>query len=111
MNSATLGAVRALADTTGRPLWAASLAPGQPETLLGRPVVECEAMPNVGAGALPIAVGDRRRALILYTRCDASVLRDPYSKARSGLTCFHLLARFGAAVVNFEALKLTVVSA
>jgi HK97 family phage major capsid protein len=64
MNSATAAAVMQfkLAD---RYLWSESLAAGQPASLIGYPVVICEAMPDIGEDAFPIAFGDWDRAYIL----------------------------------------------
>jgi HK97 family phage major capsid protein len=65
MNSAVAGEVRKLKDTAGRFLWADSLAPGEPATLLGFPVAIAESMPAVATNALPIMFGDFSRAYIL----------------------------------------------
>lgn len=65
MNSAVAGAVRQLKDGSGRYIWMDGLAAGQPATLLGYPVVICEAMPGVSANAYPIAFGNFDRGYIL----------------------------------------------
>lgn len=46
MNDSFAGVIRKLADTTGRPLWEFSLQLGQPDVLLGYPVITD---PNFGA--------------------------------------------------------------
>jgi HK97 family phage major capsid protein len=65
MNSAVAAVIRTLKDSTGRFLWADGLALGQPASLLGYPVVICEAMPGIGANAHPIAFGNFDRGYIL----------------------------------------------
>lgn len=58
MNDTTLAAIRSLKDGNGKYLWQPSYQAGQPETILGRPVVEAVDMPNVASGAFPIIFGD-----------------------------------------------------
>jgi HK97 family phage major capsid protein len=72
MNSATAAVVRKLKDGQSNYLWAQSFAAGQPERLLGYPVVIWEQMQDVGANNHPIAFGDFRRGYIL---CDRSPIR------------------------------------
>ena len=57
-NGSTLGLLRTIKDTTGQYLWRPSLAEGQPETFLGRPVIEMLDMPDVAADAFPIIYRD-----------------------------------------------------
>jgi HK97 family phage major capsid protein len=111
MNSATLGAVRLLKSTAGEYVWRPGIEQGQPDRLLGRPVLEDPQMPDIAAGSLPVAVGDFRRGYTIFDRVQLSVVRDPFSKARSGVTCFTATRRVGGAVVEGRALKLVRVSA
>lgn len=60
MNSATLAEVRKLRSEDGAFLWQPGLVEGQPDRLLGYPVVEAEDMPDIAAGAVPIAFGNFR---------------------------------------------------
>jgi HK97 family phage major capsid protein len=105
MNGSTLAAVRKLKDSTGQYLWQAALTAGQPELLLGRPIVEATDMPDVAGNAYPIAFGDFAAAYRIYDRIGLSILRDPYSVATSGLTRFHARRRVGGAVVRAEAIR------
>lgn len=105
LNGTTLAAVRKLKDGQGQYLWAPGLAAGQPETLLGRPVVEAVDMPDIEAGTTPIVVGDFMRAYRIYDRVGMSVLRDPYTVATKGLVRFHARRRVGADVVKAEAVR------
>lgn len=58
MNGQTIAAVRKLKDGDGRYLWAPSIAPGQPETLLGRPLYEDPNMPDIGTGTKSVLLFD-----------------------------------------------------
>ena len=111
MNGTTLAAIRKLKDGNGQYLWQAGLSAGQPETILGRPVVEAVDMPDVGAGLTPVAVGDFKQAYRIYDRVGMSILRDPYTMATSGLVRFHARRRVGGDVVKAEALRKMTISA
>lgn len=105
MNGATLAAIRKLKDGQGNFLWQPSYQAGQPETILGRPVIEAVDMPDIGAGAEPIAFGDFARAYRIYDRVALSIMRDPYSQATKGLVRFHARRRIGGGVVLAEAIR------
>ena len=105
MNGTTLASVRKLKDGQGQYLWAPGLIPGQPSTLLGRPVVEAVDCPDVEAGAYPIVVGDFDSGYRIFDRVDMSVLRDPFTQATSGLVRFHARRRVGGDVVKAEAFR------
>uniref|UniRef100_UPI00286E9AD3 phage major capsid protein n=1 Tax=Phenylobacterium sp. TaxID=1871053 RepID=UPI00286E9AD3 len=111
MNGTTLAAIRKLKDGNGQYLWMPGLMAGQPETILGRPVVEAVDMPDVGAGLTPIAVGDFMQAYRIYDRTGMSILRDPYTMATSGLVRFHARRRVGGDVVKAESLRKLTISA
>ena len=98
MNGTTLGLVRQLKDTTNNYLWQPSLQAGQPETLLGRPIVEVIDMPDVAAAATPIIYGDFSGYRIL-DRLALSLLVDPYSQATFKRTRFHAGRRVGGKVI------------
>lgn len=105
MNGTTLAAIRKLKDSSQGYLWQPSLAAGQPETILGRPVIEAPDMPDIGAGAIPIAFGDFATAYRIYDRVSLSVMRDPYSVAVDGLVRFHARRRVGGGLTMAEAVK------
>lgn len=106
MNGKTLAAVRKLKDgTTGVYLWQPSYQAGQPETLLGRPVIEVPDMDDIGAAAEPIAFGDIATAYRVVDRVSLSILVNPYLLATNGITRIHATRRTGAAVVQPAALK------
>lgn len=58
MNDATLKVIRKLKDTTNQYLWAPGLAGGQPETILGRPVMTNNNMATIATGVKSIIFGD-----------------------------------------------------
>lgn len=110
MNGTTLGIVRTLKDGDGRFLWQPSFQLGQPETILGRPVIEMVDMPDVEAGEFPITYGDFKAYRIL-DREGMSILVDPYTRATNGITRIHATRRVGGAVLQparFRKLKMAV---
>jgi HK97 family phage major capsid protein len=107
----TLATVRKLKSEQGDYLWQPAYMVGQPETLLGRPILECVDMPNVAGNAYPIAFGDWSTAYRIYDKPSGfSVLRDPCSVATRGLVRFHARRRIGGQVVMAEAAKLLKIS-
>ncbi|KPL56163.1 capsid protein [Prosthecomicrobium hirschii] len=105
MNGSTLATVRKLKDGQGNYLWQPSYQAGQPETLLGRPVIEAVDMPDIASNAYPIVFGDFSTGYRIYDRVSLSVMRDPYSVATSGLVRFHFRRRVGGSVVLSEAIR------
>ncbi|MGV3553089.1 phage major capsid protein [Rhizobium sp.] len=105
MNGTTLAAVRKLKDGQNNYLWQPSLAVGQPETILGRPVVEDPEMPDIGAGTEPIVFGDIATGYRIVDRESLSVLVNPYLRATDGITRVHATRRVGGKVVQPAAIK------
>ncbi|OPZ85954.1 MAG: Phage capsid family protein [Firmicutes bacterium ADurb.Bin419] len=58
MNDTTVKAIRKLKDGNGQYLWQPSIALGQPDTILNRPLKTSAYVPNIEAGAKTIAFGD-----------------------------------------------------
>lgn len=104
-NGTTIGALRKLKDADKNYIWSPAVQAGQPDTLLGRPVVEAPDMPDISAGTYPLVFGDFMSAFRIYDRVGMSILRDPYSQAASGLTRFHARKRVGARLVRAEAIR------
>ncbi|WP_374388491.1 phage major capsid protein [Sandaracinobacter sp.] len=104
MNSNSISTVRKFKDSTGDFIWKPGLAEGQSSTLLGYPVVEVDAMPDIGANSLSIGFGQFRSAYVIADRGETGVLRDPYSN--KPFVHFYSTRRVGGALVNSEALKL-----
>lgn len=104
MNSNTIAAVRKFKDSTGDFIWKHGLVEGQASTLLGYPVVEVDAMPDIAANSLSIGFGQFSSAYVVTERGETGVLRDPYSN--KPFVHFYATRRVGGALVNSEALKL-----
>ncbi len=105
MNGTTLAALRSLKDGHGNYLWQPSYQAGQPETILGRPVVEAVDMPDIGATAEPIIFGDFKRGYRIYDRLSLAVLADPYTQRANGLMRYHARRRVGAGVIRPDAFR------
>lgn len=104
MSSRTAGTIRKLKDSDGRPLWADSIAAGQPARLLGYPILIAEDMPDIGEDEYAIAFGDFGAGYTIAERPDLRVLRDPFSSKPNVL--FYATKRVGGDVSDFGAIKL-----
>ena len=108
MNGTTLGKMRNWVDANGLKVWQPSVQIGQPETLLGRPVVENVDMPDVGAGTTPILYGDFSGYRIV-DRLSFSLAVDPFSQMTLKKTRYHAGRRVGGRVlqpIKFKKLKM-----
>jgi HK97 family phage major capsid protein len=108
MNSATLAAVRKFKSADGAFLWQAGIVDGQPSRLLGYPVVEAEDMPDIGAGAFPIAFGNFKAGYLIAERTATTILRDPYTN--KPYVQFYATRRVGGQVLDSDAIKLLKIS-
>jgi len=104
MNSTTLSEMRKLKTAEGAFLWQAGLVEGQPDRLLGYPVVEAEDMPDVAPGAVPIAFGNFKAGYLIAERSATSVLRDPFTN--KPFVHFYATKRVGGQVLDSAAIKL-----
>ena len=104
MNSATAARLRKIKTSDGAFLWQPGITNGQPDTLLGYPLVEAEDMPDVAADSLSIAFGNFRAGYLIAERQETAILRDPYS--RKPFVHFYATKRVGGQVSNSEAIKL-----
>jgi HK97 family phage major capsid protein len=104
MNSSTLASVRKLKTADGAFLWQPGLTQGQPDRLLGYPVVEAEDMPDVAAGNLPIAFGNFNVGYLIAERNATKILRDPYTN--KPYVQFYATKRVGGQVMDSDAIKL-----
>jgi HK97 family phage major capsid protein len=75
MHDTTIAKVRKLKDSTGQPLWQPSVMAGQPDTLLGFPVVSDAAIPQMAANAKSILFGNFRAGYVIRDVADVSLLR------------------------------------
>lgn len=109
MNSATLAAVRKLKTADGAFMWQPGLVEGQPNRLLGYPVIEAEDMPDVAAGAFPLAFGNFRNGYLIAERSATRILRDPFTN--KPFVHFYATKRIGGKVLDSAAIKLLKVEA
>jgi HK97 family phage major capsid protein len=104
MNSETLATIRKFKTADGAFLWMPGMVSGQPDTLLGYPIVESEDMPSIAANSTPIAFGNFKAGYLIAERSETNILRDPYSN--KPYVNFYATKRLGGAVSNSEAIKL-----
>jgi len=104
MNSATLARIRKLKTTDGAFMWQPAMVEGQPDRLLGYPVVEAEDMPDVAANAFPIAFGNFRAGYLIAEYGATQVLRDPFTN--KPFVHFYTTRRIGGQVLDSSAIKL-----
>jgi len=111
MARAIFTAVRKLKSTVdGQYLWQPSLQAGQPELLLGRPVVELNDMPGgLADNDLAVVFADFRAGYQIVDRIGIRLLRDPYSSKPN--VEFYTTKRVGGAVKNHDAMKLLKIKA
>ncbi|MEP3052319.1 MAG: phage major capsid protein [Erythrobacter sp.] len=109
MNSATLAEVRKLKTADGAFLWQPGLVEGQPDRLLGYPVVEAEDMPDIASGNTPIAFGNFRHGYLIAERSATQILRDPFTN--KPFVHFYATKRVGGKVVDSNAIKLLKIEA
>lgn len=110
MSALTMSSLRKFSDADGRPILLDSMITGQPTTLLGYPVAECESMPNIGANAIPIAFGDFESGYVLDEDSDGiRITRDDITQ--KGFVKFYARRRCGGKILDSDALKLIRVSA
>lgn len=103
MNRNTQREVMKLKDTTGQYLWQPSVQAGVPPTLMGYPLTEVAAMPDLAAGSKSIVFGDFDQGYLIVDGIGVRVLRDPYS-AKPYIS-FYTTKRVGGGLLNPEALK------
>ncbi|MCM5691436.1 phage major capsid protein [Sinorhizobium meliloti] len=111
MNRATMGKIRAAADTTTKgTLWSDSLANGQPARFLGANVVEFPDMANFGAAAVPVVFGDFSNYQVV-DRIGLDILRDDLTGADTGVVKFRARRRVGGELLLAEAFRTLTVAA
>jgi HK97 family phage major capsid protein len=109
MNSGTATVIRKFKTSDGAFLWQQGLVAGQPDTLLGYPVVEAEDMPDIGPDSLAIAFGNFKAGYLIAERTETQILRDPFT--HKPFVHFYATKRIGGQVSNSEAIKLLKFSA
>ncbi|NNM71422.1 phage major capsid protein [Enterovirga aerilata] len=109
MNTNTAARIDKLKDSSGAYIWRDSMIAGAPPMLLNYPVTFSEDMPDVVAGAVPIAFGNFKLGYIIVDRAGIKWLRDPFSA--KPYVMFYAYKRVGGGLANSEAIKLLLVSA
>lgn len=105
MNRNTIALVRKFKNADGDYLWQDALTAGNPNTFLGRPVVEMIEMPDAEEDALAIAFGDYSHYRIFDRGVTDAALRDDYSVRLNGQVRFHFRRRVGGAMTKPEAFR------
>lgn len=103
MNRKTQLEVRKFKDTTNNYLWRPPAAPGEPASLLGFPVMECEDMPDMASNSLSMLFADIASAYLIVDRVGVRILRDPYTA--KPYVIFYMTKRVGGGIQNFDAVK------
>lgn len=109
LNLNTLKTVRKWKDGEGNYIWQPNMQAGEPALINGYPFTINADMPDVGAGTLPIAFGDFRRAYKIVDRIGTRVLRDPLTN--KPYVMFYTTKRVGGMVEDTQALKLVKIAA
>lgn len=90
MNSTTEAAVRKLKDSQNQYLWVTGIAPGQPNALLGYPVITAEQMPDLATNSLSIAFGNFNKAYTIMPRLGAVPAGSVYLEAKRAALHLHV---------------------
>ncbi len=104
MNDATAQVLRKLKDTTGQYLWQPGLVAGQPDRILGRPVMTNNMMATPAASAKTILFGNFSYYWI-FDREDLTIARLNELYAASGQVGFRAFKRMDAHVMLSTAFK------
>ncbi|HLP66761.1 MAG TPA: phage major capsid protein [Rhizobium sp.] len=105
LNRKTIAEVRKLKDGNGQYLWTPGIAGSIPNTIVGANYVEFPDMPDIAAGAYPIAYGDFRRAYVIVDRIMLAFQPDYTTGADNGVVVFRGRKRVGGGVRQPDALK------
>lgn len=105
MSRSALAPIRRLKTNDGVSLWQPSVVQGEPDMLLGYPVVLSDDMPKVcqDMQSTPIVLANFKRGYQIVDRHDMRLMRDPYSS--KPFVEFYATKRIGGDVIDFEAFK------
>ena len=104
MADATLAAIRKLVDSNGQFIWQAGLIAGQPDMLLGKPVISSTACPAMTTGLDAVSFGDLSYYYLAERGArQAQVLSELY--AGTGQIGYRLNARLDGDLVDTNAVK------
>lgn len=99
IKDSSVKAIRKLKETTGQYLWQPGLAAGQPDTLLGAPVVVDPNMPAMTTGLKSIAFGDFSKMVVRFAGNVRFERSDDYA-FNSDLVTFRAILRAGCDLVD-----------
>jgi HK97 family phage major capsid protein len=108
MNRQTVRDSLKLKDGTGNYLWSPAFDTNRYSTILNLPVRMATTMPIVAANALSVALADWKEAYYIVDRLGITVQRDPYTV--KPFVEFYFRKRVGGDVVQYEAIKLGIIS-
>jgi len=110
MNNSTAEVISKWKDADGRYIWNQSLVAGEPDTLLGYPVVPLDAMPDIGANAFPIAFGNWKKGYLIADRAGFRMTVDD-NITSPGYIKFYARKRVGGKILDDHAIKLIKIAA
>jgi HK97 family phage major capsid protein len=90
-------------STTNAYMWQPGLQAGQPDRLLGYPIVMAQDVATLATGSLSLAFGDFREGYTIVDRIGMRTLRDPFTD--KPYIKFYTTRRVGGGVTNYEAIK------
>lgn len=108
MNRTTVRDAMYLKDGAGNYIWKPGFDKDSQATILGLNVRMSTTMPAVAANALAVALAYWKEAYMIVDRLGITMQRDPYTA--KPFVEFYTRKRVGGDVVNFEAIKLGIIS-
>jgi len=100
---AVIAKIRKMKATTGNYLWQPGIQAGQPDTLIGFPILMSEDMPALAASSLSMCLADFKQTYQIVDRLGVRTLRDPFTA--KPYVIFYTTKRTGGAVLNYQAIK------
>ena len=89
--------------TSDQYLWQPGLQMGQPDRLLGYPIVIDQDVPAIAASSLSMAFGDFAEAYTIVDRIGMRTLRDPFTA--KPYVVFYTTKRVGGGAISFDSVK------
>lgn len=104
-NSKTEGVMALFKDSQGQPLWRVGAVDGAPNTFMGRPIINPEAMDDIAALNYPVAIADLAAGYRIRERGSITITRLDEAFATSDQVAFIVKQRIGAQVALPEAFQ------
>lgn len=109
MNSLVLAEHAKIKDADGRFILSSAVSLGDPDLLLGKPIVVAEDMPDIAANAFPIAFGDFMAGYLIADVGSFWLVRDELTTA--GYIKFPMSRRVGGKLLDTNAIKVLKIAA